>query len=174
MQCFAQQKTLQQTLQQTLQSLLSAKHMCLKLPPLHPLAVNVLRYMINPLMSWVVMHGELDVLAPDVVHSLVMNVFHNPEKGAGGQVGKCTDLNFYSIPFSNLPKCALLGYSPEQAAPASRSRWSWSSCAPPSSSTPTLSFRSTEKSSFSLDGESACAGGWVFLGGAGGREVWIF
>ena len=44
-------------------------------------AVNVLRHLINPLVSWLVTHNELEVLAPDVVHSLVMDVFQNPEKG---------------------------------------------------------------------------------------------
>lgn len=45
--------------------------------------MNVLRHLINPLVSWLVTHDELEVLAPDVVRSLVMDVFQNPEKGVG-------------------------------------------------------------------------------------------
>lgn len=44
-------------------------------------AVNVLRYFINPLVSWLVTHGELEVLSPEVVRGLVTDVFQNPEKG---------------------------------------------------------------------------------------------
>lgn len=44
-------------------------------------AVNVLRHMINPLVTWVVTHEELDVFSPGIVQSLVMDVFQNPEKG---------------------------------------------------------------------------------------------
>jgi transformation/transcription domain-associated protein len=40
----------------------------------------VLRYLINPVMAWVVTHGELEVLSPDVVQGLVNDVFQNPEK----------------------------------------------------------------------------------------------
>ena len=43
--------------------------------------MNVLRHLINPLVTWVVSNNELEVLTPDVVHSLVMDVFQNPEKG---------------------------------------------------------------------------------------------
>ncbi|PRW20721.1 phosphotransferase inositol or phosphatidylinositol kinase [Chlorella sorokiniana] len=42
--------------------------------------VSVLRYLINPVMAWVVTHGELEVLSPDVVQGLVNDVFQNPEK----------------------------------------------------------------------------------------------
>lgn len=49
---------------------------------LHPCtAVSVLRHLINPLMSWVASHGELEVLSPDIVQGLVSDVFQNPEKG---------------------------------------------------------------------------------------------
>lgn len=40
-----------------------------------------MRYLINPLMTWVVTHEELEVLAPEVVQGLVADVFQNPEKG---------------------------------------------------------------------------------------------
>ncbi|KAL4854024.1 Transcription-associated protein 1 [Chlorella vulgaris] len=44
-------------------------------------SVNVLRHLINPLVSWLVVHNELDVLTPEIVRGLVMDVFQNPEKG---------------------------------------------------------------------------------------------
>ncbi|KAL4439666.1 hypothetical protein ABPG75_002667 [Micractinium tetrahymenae] len=44
-------------------------------------SVNVLRHLINPLVTWTVAHDELDVLSPDIVQRLVMDVFQNPEKG---------------------------------------------------------------------------------------------
>lgn len=44
--------------------------------------MNVLRHLINPVISWVVTHGELEVLSPDIVQGLVSDVFQNPEKGA--------------------------------------------------------------------------------------------
>ena len=60
-------------------------HCAIFSPPAAPaivsVAVNVLRHLINPLVSWVVVHDELEVLAPDVVQSLVADVFQNPEKG---------------------------------------------------------------------------------------------
>ena len=62
-------------------SLLLTMHSTVPVMPQPPTAVNVLRYLINPVMSWVVTHGELDVLSPEVVHGLVMDVFQNPEKG---------------------------------------------------------------------------------------------
>lgn len=33
-------------------------------------------------MSWIVTHGELEVLSPDIVQGLVSDVFQNPEKGS--------------------------------------------------------------------------------------------
>lgn len=45
-------------------------------------AVSVLRHLINPLMSWIVTHGEMEVLSPEIVQGLVSDVFQNPEKGS--------------------------------------------------------------------------------------------
>jgi len=35
-------------------------------------------------MTWIVSHGELEVLSPDVVQGLVSDVFQNPETGRPG------------------------------------------------------------------------------------------
>lgn len=43
--------------------------------------MNVLRNLVNPLLTWVVTHSELEVLTPEIVQGLVTDVFQNPEKG---------------------------------------------------------------------------------------------
>ena len=121
-------------------------------------AVNVLRHLINPLISWVVQHDESEVLSTEVVQSLVADVFQNPEKGALPMPAACLPLlPLLMACICSRPACIspVHALPPRlQAAPASKSRWSWCSCAPPSFSMRTRFSRSTARSSYSLDGQS--------------------
>lgn len=48
-------------------------------------AVNALRHLINPMVLWAVTHGQRDMLTPDVVSSLVSDVFQNPDGGSSSE-----------------------------------------------------------------------------------------
>jgi hypothetical protein len=50
----------------------------------------VLRLLINPMVTWAVTHDQHDMLTPDVVQSLVTDVFHSPP--SGGEVAISNDV----------------------------------------------------------------------------------
>lgn len=45
-------------------------------------SVNVVRFLVNPMVLWAVTHGQLEMLTPEVVVSLVSDVFQSSEGGS--------------------------------------------------------------------------------------------
>jgi hypothetical protein len=86
-------------------------------------------------VSWIVTHNELDVMSPEIVHSLISDVFKNPEKGR--LLGNCHAQNhaFLTIPAIASWCVACMHATPlaciitVQVVLASKFSWSWSSFA---------------------------------------------
>jgi hypothetical protein len=45
-------------------------------------AVDALRHLINPMFTWALTHGQQDVFTPEIIASLVADVFQNSETRA--------------------------------------------------------------------------------------------
>eukprot|EP00887_Chlorella_sp_A99_P004017 scaffold11.g4017.t1 len=51
----------------------------------HDDGVTALRLLVTPMVGWAMEHGQADVLTPELVRSLVADVFKNPEEGGASE-----------------------------------------------------------------------------------------